>query len=189
MKVQEKQKLEEKSSLLHHDNASMGTSSAAVDGNGTVVATATSDTENILSTVAGTQYSPFVQERVVIEDHTTTSELFEFPQRRYEMNELSRLFLGRIGKVIYEIALCCYLYGSLWSYSTVFAESMASHVPLPINGWFTCNVYSDNSSTCDALYKIYVGLYALVVVPMTCLNLTEQKPVRKFNDILDHNSY
>nr|CAG4714004.1 unnamed protein product [Naegleria fowleri] len=178
MKVQEKQKLEEKSSLLHHDNASMGTSSAAVDGNGTVVATATSDTENILSTVAGTQYSPFVQERVVIEDHTTTSELFEFPQRRYEMNELSRLFLGRIGKVIYEIALCCYLYGSLWSYSTVFAESMASHVPLPINGWFTCNVYSDNSSTCDALYKIYVGLYALVVVPMTCLNLTEQKPVQ-----------
>ena len=106
-------------------------------------------------------------------------DLFHFPERRYEMNELCRLFLGRFGKIIYDIALCFYLYGSLWSYSTVFAESMASHVPLPINGWYTCNVNSDNSVSCDILYKIYVGIYALVVIPMTCLNLTEQKPVRK----------
>lgn len=109
-----------------------------------------------------------------------TEKLFEFPQRRYEMNELCRLFLGRTGKIIYDIALCFYLYGSLWSYSSVFAESMASHVPLPINGWYTCNVNSDNSTSCDILYKIYVGIYALIVIPMTCLDLTEQKPVRKY---------
>lgn len=115
-------------------------------------------------------------------EHSET--LFPFPERKYEMNELSRLFLGRVGKVVYEIALCFYLYGSLWSYSTVFAESMASHVPLPINGWYTCNVYSDNSTSCDILYKIYVGVYALIVVPMTCLNLTEQKPVRKYFNIV-----
>ncbi|KAL9658360.1 hypothetical protein ABK040_015680 [Willaertia magna] len=107
-------------------------------------------------------------------------DLFQYPTKRYEINELCRLFLGIPGKIIYEVALCLYLYGGLWSYAAVFAESMASHVPLPISGWFTCNVYTDTSVTCDILYKIYIGIYAIIVIPLTCLNLTEQKPLQIF---------
>ena len=107
--------------------------------------------------------------------------IWQFPEKKYEINELCRMFLGIPGKIIYEVALALCLYGNLWGLTTVFAESMASNIPLPLDGWFTCNVYTDTSGTCDALYKIYVGVFALIVVPMTCLNLTEQKPVRKLS--------
>ena len=46
--------------------------------------------------------------------------------------------------------------------------------------FFTCNVYKDASLECTWLYIIYVGVFALIVVPLTCLNLTEQKPLQVF---------
>ena len=119
---------------------------------------------------------------IATEEEGTRIE-FPFPEKKYEMNELCALLLGWPGKIIYEGALALCLYGNLWALSTIFAESMSSNVPLPVGpnnyNWFTCNVYTDGSSNCDALYKIYIGVFALFVIPMTCLNLTEQKIVRK----------
>eukprot|EP00761_Pharyngomonas_kirbyi_P013833 gb/GECH01013862.1/.p1 GENE.gb/GECH01013862.1/~~gb/GECH01013862.1/.p1 ORF type:complete len:606 (+),score=81.08 gb/GECH01013862.1/:1-1818(+) len=102
--------------------------------------------------------------------------------RKFEVNQLCRMFLGRFWGGLYEVFVGLYLYGALWSYSTVFAESMALNVPLPVgpsdNLWYTCNVYQNGSGSCTAAYLIYIGIFALIVIPMTCLDLREQKPVQ-----------
>ncbi|KAL0486636.1 11 TM domain-containing transmembrane protein [Acrasis kona] len=103
------------------------------------------------------------------------TQLFYISDTKFEMNQLCAMFLGKIGKIAYEIFLCLFAYGVLWSYAAVFAESMASHVPLPISGWYTCEVAVDDSNTCSTLYILYVLVFGLLVVPITCLNLTEQK--------------
>jgi amino acid permease len=100
--------------------------------------------------------------------------------RKFEVNELCGMFLGRFGRRIYELCLCLYMWGGLWSYASVFAQSMASHLPLyfPHVGWFTCDVYADASRNCTLTYLVYIGLFAIIVVPLTCLDLTEQKPLQ-----------
>ncbi|KAL0486267.1 11 TM domain-containing transmembrane protein [Acrasis kona] len=114
------------------------------------------------------------------QDPTDNSNLmvFHITHRKFEMNELCKMFLGTPGKLLYELCVCLYLYGALWSYGSVFAESMALFIPLPIKGWYTCDVALDHSSTCNNLYMIYIGIFALMVVPLTCLNLTEQKSLQ-----------
>jgi hypothetical protein len=107
-------------------------------------------------------------------------ELFYIGSRKFEINEMCAMFLGRIGKILYEIALSLYMYGGLWSYAAVFAQSMASTAPfyLPKIGWYTCDALHDNGANCHILYLIYVALFAMIVVPLTCLNLTEQKLIQ-----------
>lgn len=41
---------------------------------------------------------------------------FEITFVKYEMNKLLNLYVGVVGKVVYEIAVTCYLFGALWSY-------------------------------------------------------------------------
>lgn len=112
---------------------------------------------------------------------------FYVTKRKFELNEMCYMFLGRIGKISYEVCTILYLFGGLWSYGSVFAQSAASHIPLPVslvNGtlsWFTCDVYRDGSSSCTILYLIYIAVFGLIVVPLTCLNLTEQKPLQVCN--------
>jgi hypothetical protein len=53
---------------------------------------------------------------------------------------------------------------------------MASHIGLPgLNGGSECDIYKDHSQECTDLYLSYMGLFALVVVPLTTLDLTEMK--------------
>jgi len=95
---------------------------------------------------------------------------------RFEMNELVEMFLGRTARRFYEVLIIIYLVGALWSYTSVFASSLASHVPLPgINSSEECDIYKDHSSACSSLYLTYTGLFALVAIPLTCLDLTEMK--------------
>lgn len=47
---------------------------------------------------------------------------FKITLRKFEMNEMCYIWLGRVGKVLYEICIALYLYGSLWSYASVFAQ-------------------------------------------------------------------
>jgi amino acid permease len=97
-------------------------------------------------------------------------------QHRYEMNELVEMFLGLRARRFYEVLVIIYLVGALWSYTSVFASSLASHVGLPnINGGNECDIYKDSSSSCSDLYYTYVAMFTLVAVPLTCLDLTEMK--------------
>lgn len=96
-----------------------------------------------------------------------------------EMNELVGFFLGRRPRLVYEFCICLYFVGALWSYSSVFASSFASHVALPhINGGSTCKPSDDHSSGCTGLYLIYLAIFSSIVIPLTCLEVTETKSVQ-----------
>ena len=85
-----------------------------------------------------------------------------FTHRRIEVNELVQIFLGKPARRVYEVLLCIYMIGALWSYSAVFSQSMEGQLPISAIG---------NN------YLAYLGLFALIVVPLTCLEMTELKPL------------
>jgi hypothetical protein len=103
----------------------------------------------------------------------------EISNHKFEMNELVGLFIGNRAQRLYELTVMLYLVGALWSYTSVFASSLASHVGIPfINDGQTCLPYSDSSSGCTQLYLFYAAIFAVIVVPLTCMDLTEQKPLQ-----------
>ena len=89
--------------------------------------------------------------------------LLTVKKRKYEMPTLCQLFLGAEGKGLYMIFLSVYIYGALLAYSTVFANSTAAMFPLP--------------SHVDS-YAVYLCLFAVLVLPLSCLELTEQVSVQ-----------
>ena len=91
--------------------------------------------------------------------------LLTVKKRKYEMPTLCQLFLGHHGKVIYMLCLSVYIYGALLAYGTVFANSVAAMFPLP-------------APHTDASYPLYLGLFAVLVIPLSCLELTEQISVQ-----------
>lgn len=82
---------------------------------------------------------------------------------RYEVSDLCSLFLGKWTKMSFLFLLAIYSYGTLWSYCAVFSKAMASTFPL--------GEYS---------YDIYLAIYALIVIPLTCMEVTEQIAVQVF---------
>lgn len=122
------------------------------------------------------------QERLLQEGAVSDGETIEAAHQpvstanhhRYEMNELTEIFLGLKFRRFYELLVIIYLVGALWSYSSVFASSLASHVPFPgVNDGKECDIYKDSSQGCSDLYLLYMGLFSLVAIPLTCLDLTE----------------
>ena len=95
-----------------------------------------------------------------LESHAGRAE--RFTHRRIEVNELVQIFLGRPARRVYELLLCIYMIGALWSYSAVFSQSM--------EGQLAIGAIGNN-------YLFYLGLFALIVVPLTCLEMTELKPL------------
>ena len=68
--------------------------------------------------------------------------------------------------------------GALWGYASVFSASFAANIPIPgIHDSTTCNVDSDFDG-CSQLYRIYVGIFALIVLPLSCTELKEQRALQ-----------
>lgn len=80
-------------------------------------------------------------------------------QHRYEITELCHIFLNDTGLRIYGLFVALDCYGFLWAYASVFASAMAHSFPV-------LGVDSD--------YHLYVAGFALIVVPMSFLELSEQ---------------
>ncbi|KAM3574400.1 hypothetical protein VYU27_003693 [Nannochloropsis oceanica] len=91
--------------------------------------------------------------------------LLTVKKRKYEMPTLCQLFLGHYGKVFYMLCLSVYIYGALLAYGTVFANSVAAMFPLP-------------APHAEVSYVLYLGLFAVLVIPLSCLELTEQISVQ-----------
>ena len=87
---------------------------------------------------------------------------FVLSHRKFEVVELVEMFLGRIMKVVYLIAVSLYLYGTVWSYTAVFANAFASHVSLGF-------IESHNGT-----YLFFVAIFAVVALGLACLDIKEQ---------------
>lgn len=82
--------------------------------------------------------------------------------RKFEVNSLCRVFVGKGAVHAYIGTLCLYAYCVLWAYTSVFASAMAKAAP-----WFA-------DGDIDTNYLIYACIFALMVVPMSCMELDEQ---------------
>jgi hypothetical protein len=96
--------------------------------------------------------------------------------RKFEVTELFSFLMGPQSQFVYMILLSMYLYGSLWSYTSVFASSFSANVPLPFqvssnSAPGTCIVGSDG---CQSHFLFWLLVFALVAVPCACLELKEQ---------------
>jgi amino acid permease len=76
---------------------------------------------------------------------------------KIEIPELCELFLGIKGKLIYMVMISICMYGCLWCYATVFSNAFSTHLPI--------NDYS---------YYIYLFIFSVIVIPLTCMELREQ---------------
>ena len=99
--------------------------------------------------------------------------------RRLELNELIGFYNGRHMQRAYEVCLSILIVGALWAYCAVFAGSMAVQLP-PIRSFLPSSVESCSGEEslnggCAGLYYFYLAIFALVVVPLTCRELTELK--------------
>ena len=97
--------------------------------------------------------------------------------RRLELNELIGFFCGLRARRAYEVCLCVLIVGALWAYGAVFAGSMAVHLPISafLSSGEVCSDESSLSGSCATLYYFYLFIFACIVVPLTCRELTELK--------------
>ncbi|KAG9389743.1 Amino acid transporter transmembrane [Carpediemonas membranifera] len=98
----------------------------------------------------------------------------------YEGNELMKIFYGVIGQRFYEVCLMLYMFSALWTYAGIFASSMALAIPIP---WVTtageCDMYSEHESwKCKGAYWLFLAVFALVVIPLSCSEMKEQAIVQ-----------
>jgi hypothetical protein len=77
--------------------------------------------------------------------------------RKYELTELCALFMGRPGKIAYTVTIGVFLYGTLWAFSSVFGNALATHIGFG-----------------PASYYVYLLLFAVIVVPFSCMEISEQ---------------
>lgn len=94
-----------------------------------------------------------------------SNELLVVGDERFEVSDLCSLFVGKWTKFSFLAILSIYSYGCLWSYCAVFSSAMSSTFPLGEN--------------IDS-YVIYLIVYAAIVIPLTCLEVTEQIYVQVF---------
>jgi len=106
--------------------------------------------------------------RNLISVMTKKNSLYVVGERKYEINALCRVFLGKYGLHLYTIFISMYIYCTLWAYASVFASSMAGAAP----------IFSDGDQ--DANYLRYTLLFAAFVVPMSCLEMDEQVSLQVF---------
>lgn len=95
---------------------------------------------------------------------SATSADEEEEGRTLQLVELCKIFLGDTGKRAYTAFLVTYMYGTLWAYSTVFANSFATYVPV--------------FSTLEASYYFYLVVFGCIVVPMSLMEFSEQISVQ-----------
>lgn len=84
-----------------------------------------------------------------------------YADHRIEVNELVEMFIGRKARRFYEVLLAIYMIGALWSYTAVFSQSLADQI----------GGFGDHS------YYAYLGFFAAIVLPLTCMEMTELKPL------------
>lgn len=98
---------------------------------------------------------------------TLLNQDLKISSQKFEITELCKIFLGKQSVRVYTFLISVYMYGTLWAYSAVFADSLATRLPImtAMEGEITPN---------NASYKVYLLLFAIIVVPASMLELSEQ---------------
>eukprot|EP01105_Mastigella_eilhardi_P026505 TRINITY_DN771_c0_g1_i12.p1 TRINITY_DN771_c0_g1~~TRINITY_DN771_c0_g1_i12.p1 ORF type:complete len:608 (-),score=145.34 TRINITY_DN771_c0_g1_i12:1269-3092(-) len=92
---------------------------------------------------------------------------------KYDYTRCCTIFGGTPGKIISEVVMILYCYGGLWASVSVFASSLAS-LTFELAQQGTCDIYHDPSAWCDADYYISALFYGVVVVTLSCMEVSSQ---------------
>ena len=100
--------------------------------------------------------------------------------RKFEICEMSEVFFGRYMKYAYLVIMSIYMFLSYWSSSTVAGSAWASNLPLNFGSLSQCDEeeFHHNlipSGGCLGAYRFCIMLFALIVIPLSLVELTEQK--------------
>ena len=102
----------------------------------------------------------------MIRNAKPVSEFHVVGNQKYEVTELCKIFLGKQSVRVYTFLISVYMYGTLWAYATVFADSLAMRLPL--------NPTGNSTVVSSASYGMYLLLFAMIVVPSSLIELSEQ---------------
>ena len=111
-------------------------------------------------------------------------------QRKFEPIELCKIFLGVYGQYCYVIALMVNSIIICWACATVAGSSLASNIPYDFGSLERCEDSQfhhraiPKEDGCRYSYQFSVFLYAVVVIPLCFLELTEQKYIQMLLGIL-----
>jgi len=86
-----------------------------------------------------------------------------------EVNKLCKMFVSPLFARVYELSIACYVYGSLWLYSTIFGSSVTSVVDS------TCDIQTSFEGECKVTYRYCIAGYAAVSIALTLMDMKDQK--------------
>jgi len=100
--------------------------------------------------------------------------------RKFEQSEMSEIFFGRFMKYAYLIIFCLYMFSGTWAGATVVGSAWASNLPINFGSLQQCNEeeFHHNlipSGGCLGAYRFCIMLFAVMVIPLSLVELTEQK--------------
>lgn len=104
-------------------------------------------------------------------------EDFIIGRRRLEVSDAVYRLYGTTAMVVYGVLLSLVMYGLLWAFGTVFAASLAANVPTPLTNYVTCDNERETTA-CVGPYRAFLLLFAVIVVPLSLVDLREQRVVQ-----------
>ena len=107
-------------------------------------------------------------EAITVDKYVECSKpTYEVTNRKFSITELMKLFGGKKAEVGYVFIFSLYMYGALWAYVSVFANSMASS-----------HLFGENFLDKDTMYVIYALGYGTLVTILATLELKEQVTIQ-----------
>nr|CCA14379.1 conserved hypothetical protein [Albugo laibachii Nc14] len=104
--------------------------------------------------------------------------LHRITYRKFDFTLVGEIFAGEFGKYTVQLVITLYGIGSLWSYASIFASSLASIIMTQIMD-IPCDVYGLPSSSCLNAYYLLMVFFGVIVISIVILNLSEQANVQK----------
>ena len=101
--------------------------------------------------------------------------------RKFELAELCEIFFGVWTKYLYMVILIIILLMACWSCTTVAGTAWATNIPYNFGSLSQCPdaAFKDHlfpvHTGCQNAYRFSVLIYALIVIPLSLLELADQK--------------
>ena len=102
--------------------------------------------------------------------------------RKFELAELCQIFYGVPIKYLYMIILSIILLMACWSCATVAGTAWSTNIPFNFgsleqcpDGAFKGHIFPKHHHGCIDAYRFCVMIFALIVIPLSLLELTDQK--------------
>eukprot|EP00770_Monocercomonoides_exilis_P010471 MONOS_10420.1-p1 / transcript=MONOS_10420.1 / gene=MONOS_10420 / organism=Monocercomonoides_exilis_PA203 / gene_product=amino acid transporter, putative / transcript_product=amino acid transporter, putative / location=Mono_scaffold00474:5939-7478(+) / protein_length=463 / sequence_SO=supercontig / SO=protein_coding / is_pseudo=false len=110
-----------------------------------------------------------------------TSNLNKFTYKRIEFSKFAFIFTGKWGQIACAIILCCYCFGTLWAYCSVFSSTTANLMSRYIlSSSQECIIESDPTSQCRLVYSLCVVFFAVCVSILQIFELSKISFVQVF---------